>query len=223
MIKLGIVTIGQAPRSDVTPILLRYLGDRVELVQAGVLDGLTREEIAEQFQPEPGDVVLTSRLLDGGSAVMEASKVEPVLQAKIEELEDRGCRHILVLCTGEFSRLRTRQAVLLEPDLLLPPIVAAIAGSRRFGVISPLPEQRQAILEKWAKFGLQPCFASASPYRYNEDEMRQACAEMKADAELVLLDCMGYTEEMRAFAAQESRLPVILSNALMAKIISEMI
>ena len=60
MIKVGAITIGQSPRTDVTQDILPLLGDQVELLQAGGLDGLTREEI-EAFQPGPDDYVLISR------------------------------------------------------------------------------------------------------------------------------------------------------------------
>ena len=48
--KIGAITIGQAPRTDVTADILRIFDDSLELVQAGGLDGLTKEEIAE-FAP----------------------------------------------------------------------------------------------------------------------------------------------------------------------------
>ena len=38
--KIGAVTIGQSPRVDVTPDILPILGDKIELVQAGVLQNL---------------------------------------------------------------------------------------------------------------------------------------------------------------------------------------
>ena len=44
--KIGAVTIGQAPRVDVTADILRIFDDSLELIQAGGLDGLTKEEIA---------------------------------------------------------------------------------------------------------------------------------------------------------------------------------
>ena len=43
--KIGAITIGQAPRVDVTADILRIFDDSLELVQAGGLDGLTKEEI----------------------------------------------------------------------------------------------------------------------------------------------------------------------------------
>ncbi|PYI56226.1 AroM family protein [Paenibacillus flagellatus] len=220
---LGTVTIGQAPRPDVGPILEKHLAAKAELVQVGVLDGMTKEQVYASFRPEPGDYVLTSRLADGDSVVMAREKIAPVLQRKIDGLEERGCRHILVLCTGVFEGLSTKRAELLEPDELLAPIVAAMVGRKRFGVIVPLAEQAESLTAKWSKHGLKPVVAAASPYRYSESEMAAACARLKDETDIVLLDCMGYTEPMRAFVAEKTGLPVILSNALMAKVVSEMI
>ena len=39
--QLGTITIGQAPRPDITPILLQHLPPGVSCVHAGLLDGLT--------------------------------------------------------------------------------------------------------------------------------------------------------------------------------------
>ena len=43
---LGTLTIGQAPREDVTPILDRYIPASVARIHRGLLDGFSREEIA---------------------------------------------------------------------------------------------------------------------------------------------------------------------------------
>ena len=48
--KIGAITIGQAPRTDVTADILRIFDDSLELVQAGGLDGLTKEEIDERIE-----------------------------------------------------------------------------------------------------------------------------------------------------------------------------
>ena len=65
-VKIGAITVGQSPRVDVTPDLWPIFGPNVELIEAGGLDGLSREEI-ETFVPEDGDYVLVSRLKDGSS------------------------------------------------------------------------------------------------------------------------------------------------------------
>lgn len=69
--KIGAITIGQAPRTDVTADILHIFDDSLELVQAGGLDGLTKEQIAE-FAPGKDDYVLVSRLTDGSSEHLQS-------------------------------------------------------------------------------------------------------------------------------------------------------
>ena len=56
--KIGTLTIGQAPRSDITPILEAALPPHVECLHAGVLDGLDDAAVAARFAPQPGDALL---------------------------------------------------------------------------------------------------------------------------------------------------------------------
>ena len=44
--KLGLVAIGQTPRVDVTSTMRSVLGDDVELLEEGVLDGLDAASVA---------------------------------------------------------------------------------------------------------------------------------------------------------------------------------
>lgn len=67
--KVGAITIGQSPRADVVQELLPLMGEQVELIQAGALDGLTREDI-QAFAPGPEDYTLISRLRDGSSVML---------------------------------------------------------------------------------------------------------------------------------------------------------
>lgn len=223
MEKLGMITIGQAPRTDVAPIIEKYLDDRAELVQVGVLDGMTQSYIEQNLHPEAGDYVLTSRLTSGDSVVMSREKIQPILQTKIEQLEQSGIKQILLLCTGVFPGLRTTTSYLIEPDHIIPPTVRTMVGGRKFGVIVPLEEQKESLKPKYAPVGLDPIFAVASPYHNNEADFHQAASELKDKVEIILLDCMGYTEASRELIARASGLPVVLSNAIMAKLVSEMI
>jgi protein AroM len=82
MRKLGVVTIGQDPRADVGPILEKYIGGKAQIIQVGVLDGLTKAEIDAAFSPGQDDCILTSRLLSGESAVMSRDKAAPFCRQK---------------------------------------------------------------------------------------------------------------------------------------------
>ncbi|WP_312112727.1 AroM family protein [Brevibacillus reuszeri] len=223
MKQVGMITIGQAPRNDVAPILETHLAGRAELTQSGVLDGMTLEAIRQNLAPAPGEYVLTSRLSDGEQVIMSRERIQPILQQKIRALESCGIRNILLLCTGVFPGLQTEHAVLFEPDQMIPPIVALLAKGRRLGVIAPLHEQVGALREKYTPYGLDPVFAVASPFRVDKQAYQEALEPLKDQVDLLLMDCMGYSEEARQLMSELSGMPVILSTALMAKLISEMI
>ncbi|MFM1651658.1 AroM family protein [Brevibacillus sp. B_LB10_24] len=222
MRKLGVVTIGQAPRADVGPILEKYIGDKAQIIQVGVLDGLSKAEIDDAFSPGQDDCILTSRLLSGESAVMSSDKVAPVLQAKIDQLEEAGCRHILVLCTGTFEGLTAKQALLIEPDQIIQSTLSAMLKHKKLGVIVPLLEQQEALSGQWGG-GLSAVYSAASPYAAGPSGIEQAAEKLAGEGvDAILLDCMGYVEEHKAIAEAKANLPVILSNALVAKIVSEL-
>jgi protein AroM len=223
MKKLGMITIGQAPRTDVAPIIEKYLDGRAELVQVGVLDGMSKKYIEENLYPEKDDYVLTSRLVTNESVIMSREKIKPILQEKITYLEQQGIEQILLLCTGVFPGLTTSSSYLIEPDHVIPPTVKAMVGDRRFGVIVPLSEQKESLYPKFSPFGLEPFFAVASPYHHDHAGYEEAAENLKNKVDIILLDCMGYTEEAREMISKATGLPVILSNAIMAKLTSEMI
>lgn len=222
--KIGTLTIGQAPRSDITPILDAVLPAHVECLHAGVLDGLDDEAIAQRFAVQPGDAVLTSRLLDGRAVVMGKPAVGVAVQEQILWLERQGCEIIVLLCTGEFHGLYSNHAWLIEPDQILPPTLNALVGSRRAGILVPLASQIASELEKWKGAAVTPVFAVASPYTATDDEVAAAARALaEQGADLILTDCMGYTARHRDICARHVAQPVILSNQLLADLLRNLL
>ncbi|MNE37596.1 hypothetical protein D3C80_1314550 [compost metagenome] len=222
MKNIGLITIGQTPRTDVAPIIGRHLEGRAGLVQAGVLDGYTAVQVREFFSPQPGEYVLTTRMADGSAAVISRERIKEVLQGKVDAMEAAGITTILLLCTGVFTGLHTTHAHLIEPDRIIPPVVQAMLGGRRLGLIGPLPEQEDNMIEKFAGPGAKVPFAAVSPYTGTEAEFRAAAESLQDQADMIVLDCMGYVEQHRQWAASAG-VPAVLSNALMGKLIAEMV
>ncbi|VDZ51960.1 AroM protein [Serratia odorifera] len=156
------LTIGQAPRSDIMPLLSAYLPES-STTHIGLLDGLTADQVAARYAPQPGEKRLVTRLLDGSQVTLAAARVEQGLQQKIHELEQRGCEVILLLCTGEFGHLQAEQALLLEPDRIIPPLIAAIVSQHRVGIVVPVAEQINEQAGKWQQLATPPCFALPAP------------------------------------------------------------
>ncbi|MBJ7220532.1 AroM family protein [Brenneria sp. L3-3C-1] len=218
---LGTLTIGQAPRADITPILASHLPAGTRCIHAGVLDGLDKTAIERQFAPQPDDALLTSRLLDGSAVILGKAAVHQAIQQKLRYLEQQGCSLILLLCTGEFHGLSCQQAWLVEPDQVVPPVAATLIGERQAGILVPLAKQIASEGQKWGDMRHPPVYATVSPYDGSRDELIQAALALKdQQAEVIIMDCMGYTEWHRQQVRQATGLPVLLSNALIARLIA---
>ncbi|WP_312109092.1 AroM family protein [Pantoea septica] len=217
------LTIGQSPRSDIMPLLTEFLpGEQTNHV--GLLDGLSEVEIAARFAPDAQDGVLVSRLQNGAQVRLATAKVEQGLQAKIAALEEEGYDTILLLCTGEFGALTAKSALLLEPDRIIPPLVAAIVQDHQVGIVVPVEEQIQQQVNKWRNLKHRPCFAVASPYIPDREKLTDAALLLQEQgADVVVLDCVGYNQTHRDFLQKLLGIPVLLSNVLVAKLAAELI
>ena len=220
--KIGAVTIGQAPRVDVTADILRIFDDSLELVQAGGLDGLTREEIAE-FAPGKDDYVLVSRLQDGSSVTFAERYILPRLQDAITKMEEEGCSLIMMFCTGSFPEtLSTKKIPMIYPCELLNRLVPLM--TKKFSIIcmTPSPLQTEQCENKWRNYVKEVKTIAASPYGEWE-ALEQAAEEVKnMDADLIVLDCIGYTQKMKEMFAEKTGKKVVLPRTLLARVVSEL-
>ena len=101
MTRVGLITVGQAPRSDVVPDMAEILGSDIDILEGGALDGLSRESIA-RLAPEGDDEILVTRMADASSVFVGKSKMIPLVEARIAALEGKGVALNVLLCTGEF-------------------------------------------------------------------------------------------------------------------------
>src|SRR5712691_10851472 len=77
---LGTLTIGQAPRPDVVPIIDAHVPESVRRVHRGVLDGLSRADIDRRYRAEPGEPALITRLHDGGAVELSPRRMQDGVQ-----------------------------------------------------------------------------------------------------------------------------------------------
>jgi protein AroM len=218
---LGTLTIGQAPRPDVVPIIDRYVPERVRRIHRGVLDGLSHAEIA-RYLAEPGEAALVTRLNDGAVVELSRSRTRDGAEQALKRLEADGCNVILILCTGTFEGLQCERAWLVEPDHIIPATVAGLVEKRQLGVIVPIASQIGSERDKWRPLARPPLFAAVSPYSDGPEAVLATGERLQAEgAEAVLLDCIGFTERHRDTLAVLD-MPVILSNAVVAKAVGEL-
>jgi protein AroM len=225
MPSLGVVTIGQSPRADLTGELAAYLPAGTSLLERGALDGLSAPAIAA-LAPDADEDTLTTRLRDGQSVVLDRQRLVPRLEAAISALEQQGTDVNLLVCTGTFPPLRHGRP-LLDAERLLVSGVGAVAGrSGPLGVVVPLPAQQKVLSARWERaLGAPVLVDHADPYAAGAaDAIPEAAGRLaRQGARIALLDCMGYTEASRAAAAARAGLPVLLARSVVGRLAGELL
>lgn len=221
MSKMGFVTIGQSPRTDITPDIVAQLPDEMEVVEAGALDEFdSRAEVKEAVGPREDEPIFVTRMRDGSSVTVDRDSVVDLVQDRIDELAaDPEVSTIGVLCTGDFPEFDA-DVPILEPSDLLHAWAASIVDGGTIGVLMPKAEQLDQTFDKWDGFDVVA--AAGSPYT-DEDEVTPAAEAIGTDADLVVMDCMGYTPGMKATVRETTGAGVLLGRSVLAKTATEVL
>lgn len=223
--KLGVLTPGQTPRSDgLISEVQDVVGDSIEVVDRGALDGLSNDEIAA-MSPDPDEYRLITLLRDGTSVLIAKRFVLDRLQTQITALEQEGVAATLLMCTGEFPQFKHSKPV-LQPQESLYGAVAGMAGDGVVGALIPLEEQANQARDKWQALGLPSAILNyANPFDDDAIAAVQSAAARARDdgATLLYLDCFGYNRAMREAAQASFEGPVVLARSMAARIVSELI
>ena len=220
LVRIGAVTIGQSPRDDVVPDLSSHFGSGVEIVQRGALDDLSLDFIRSRGPVSP-ETTLVSRMRDGTEVQVDKGFVVPRLQAAVRALED-NVRLILVLCSASFDDLDSK-VPLLRPSFALDNIVNR-SRVHRLGVLTPSLEQIPAQRVRWQGLAEEEVvIVAASPY-VDPRALDDATTELAHnEVDLVVLDCIGYTEAMRERIDRSLTVPVVSALGALVSTTAEML
>ena len=102
------------------------------------------------------------------------------------------------------------------------PILIPAIGVKNLSVIIPTKEQEAQMPGKWKDCCDSLHVTSVSPYG-DPLAVFAAAKEIPADTDLILLDCIGYTIEMKERIQALTQKPVLLSRTLVARVIRELV
>ena len=217
--RIAFVTIGQAPRIDLVPEILERLDGKVETQEFGALDDLSREEIAA-MHPPAGETSLCTRLRDGSEVVIGKRHTQARLQELIDRLDGQGFDAITLLCTGYFPELHSQRTLFVEAQRVVDATVDALSlGCRNLGIMVPLERQ---IAESHVKSTDERRITGSYYSPYAEDRLEHAARELK-DCDLIVMHCMGYSEAMRARAAEVVDKPILLARRIVTGAVQQLL
>lgn len=221
MEKIGLVTIGQTPRVDLTPELKKILGDDVQIKEKGALDDLSLEQVKTLY-PKSGEEVLITRMADGTKVKIAGEKVFPLLKKKIKDLERERIGIIFLACTGEFPAIKTKSLV-IRPQKLLYNTIKDLVKTKTLGVIIPSKDQVLSAKKRWSQAAEKVVVEACSPYDNIEVVETVADQLLQSEVDLIVLDCIGYTMKMKDIVYNKTKIPVILARSISAKVIRELL
>jgi len=217
--RLGAVTIGQSPRTDIIPDLRTVLGEELEIVEAGALDGLSAGEVA-QLAPDDGDRMLVTRLRDGRGVRIAHRHIIPLLHRRLQDLAPR-VDAILLLCTGSFEPFHVACPV-VYPERLMLAAASAVAPSH-IGVVTPDAGQMEEQQRRWQAVAGRISVLPASPYASAELLPGTAAALAARSADLIVLDSLGYSLAMKTAVRRVVSRPVLLPRTVLARAAAELL
>jgi len=222
MPKIGMITVGQSPRSDIAPAMSRIIGPGVEILQQGALDGLSEAEIND-LAPQSAEMRLCTRLTDGRQVVVVKEKILPLMQSKIDALNQASVDLIVFLCTGHFPQFDSR-CLIVEAQRIVDHCLEALVDDRcTLGVVVPLAEQMAQARKSLSHTTSKIHVVSASPYGPLE-AVQQAAAELyRNQVDLVALHCMGFSTDHRQVMREVTKKPVLVANSIVARTLAELV
>ena len=111
---------------------------------------------------------------------------------------------------------------ILFPGPLLRSVVSSLSADC-VGVLTPAAEQIEPQRERWGSLVRSVVLDHASPYGSLKD--LEAAAERlgRAGVDVVAMDCIGYTREMKQVVGAAVGRPVITASSLLARVATELL
>ena len=207
-------------RSD--PEMIAFVREHLDLgadlVVRGSQDSMTDDELrALSAGVEPNSYAET--LEDGTTVHITREVVLEGLKDQTRNLLDDGCDAVMICCTLPWSELDAMAGV-VTPYTILEDTAAAIAGAGgAIGVLQPVEAAMEEELEHWLALGerrgLDIRARHASPQLpgeeavFSDDQFAEVARSLAEGVDVIVMDCMAYTEQHRKVVAKASGKPVL--------------
>ncbi|MBA1336189.1 MAG: hypothetical protein HPY66_2433 [Firmicutes bacterium] len=216
--QVGIIMMGSGEAEKISDVI-NIFGEEIKVHVRGIVDGYTYEYIRENLWPKDNEPFIVSKIKNNQNIMVSEEKAKKLVNLKIQELADAGIHHVLIFCTGHFDKATAKGCIII-PENVICGILTGL-GLSSVGVIVPEEGQIPDSLKQYGAFN--PIIRAASPYKDMAD-LRKTAEKFREEAvELILTDCMGFTEAMgesvRKASGKNVLVPRVLIPAMMKHLI----
>lgn len=220
--KIGFITIGQSPRKDIMEDIISILGDGLNIIEVGALDGYSYNDIINKFPLNKDKDILVTKLLDGNEIMINEEYLNPLVQNAINILESKNVKAIVILCTGDFSNLNSNVTLMKSSDITKM-VINNIRRNYNVGIVIPDEKQYEQMKKRWNNNAEDMELVSLFPYG-TDAEIDSLAEKIKSkNWDYLFLDCMGYSKRTRDLLERILNKKVYISRLIVAEYIRNQI
>jgi len=203
------ITLGRSPRNDIMPEMLSLLDLEIDVIQVGVLDKLSQDEI-DGLLAQEGEDSLSTYLSENIRVVLSKSGVRKRVEAILSAIAPNSCELVVLLSTGLLRDFQCPCPMMNAQRAVETAIVSLSSHNQTIGLIHPLQRQVDEIdIPVLNKYNVSASHALEG----DRDSLARAVMEV-ADSDVIVLHSVSYTEADRDIVAQTSRKPVLLARRI---------
>lgn len=131
---MAILTIGVVPLAGVLPLLTEHIREE-QIAHISLLGEMTPDEVMAEYAVGDGEKGLLTLLSNNQLVMVSRQKIERDVRSAIAMLDRQHYDVILLLSSEQLTGFTTHHAILLEPQRIIPPLVASIVDGHQVGVI----------------------------------------------------------------------------------------
>lgn len=208
------LSVGQSPRADIIDDMLGNLDLSIEAQEIGALDGLSPAEL-DELKVRPGETSIVTKLADGSTIVISKPRIAERMAGIAAAFQPNQFDLVVILSTGLFRDFESICPTVNAQRAMESTVISLAAHGSAVGLIQPLKQQ----IDELSIPALAPYKITAS-YAAEGDKRSLAGALVDlADAEIIVLNSVSFTEADRQTVAKASGKPVVLARRIVASAI----
>ncbi len=205
------LTVGRTPRIDLLPEILEILDMDLDVVERGVLDDLSADEI-DGMLAAPGEEALCTFLSKNIRVVLSKAAVRRKLERILDDICPYDCDLVVLLTTGLLRDFQSPRPMVNAQRSVEAAIMSLSSHDQTIGLIHPLERQvAEMDIPMLSRFDVTASFAREG----DRDQLARAVMEVSG-SDVIVLHSVSYTEADRELVARASRKPVLLTRRIIA-------
>lgn len=220
---VAILSIGMVPVDEIRTVLTEHVAEE-KITHISLLGNMSCEDVSMEFAPDASEEQHLVLLSNNQLVSVSCNKVSLAMQNLVSLLDKLDYEIILLMNTMPLSGLSTQSAILLEPDRIVPSLIASIVDGHHVGIVLPFPESIKHQKNKWRLLANTPLYEVANPVEGSDEELLNAGQQLiDRGATVIVLDYLVFMHRHQQLLERQFDIPVILSNMLVVRLASELL